>query len=43
VSDWQQKRMAKLQKADRQYWRRIIAELKKFRAAGELMVEGAKV
>jgi hypothetical protein len=38
-----QQRMAKLQQADRRYWRDIIAELKRLRAADELMPQGAKV
>jgi hypothetical protein len=38
-----QQRMAELQQADRRYWRDIIAELKRLRAAGELMPEGDKV
>ena len=33
-------RMAKYQAADRRYWRRIIAELKRLRAQGRLMPEG---
>jgi hypothetical protein len=38
-----QRRMAELQQADRRYWRDIIAELKRLRAAGDLMPEGDKV
>lgn len=38
-----QKRIAELQMADRHYWRDIIAELKVFRAAGQLMSEGDRV
>lgn len=33
-------RIAELQRADRQYWRDIIAELRQFRAARTLMTEG---
>ena len=36
-------RMAKYQAADRQYWRRIVAELKRLRAQGSLMMEGGRV
>ena len=35
--------LAELQQADRRYWRNIIAELKRLRAAGELMPEGTEV
>ncbi len=38
-----QSRIAKLQMADRYYWRDIIAELKAFRAEGKLMPEGSAV
>ena len=43
VSDWMQQRMAKLQQADRRYWREIIVELKAIRSAGKLMAEGDSV
>jgi len=38
-----QHRIAELQRADRRYWRDIIAELKQLRAAGSLMSEGNDV
>lgn len=38
-----QRRIAELQQADRRYWREVIAELKRLRAAGELRPEGDKV
>ncbi len=38
-----QRQIAELQQTDRRYWRDIIAELKRLRAAGELMPEGEKV
>ena len=38
-----QRRMADLQQADHRYWRDIVAELKRLRAAGQLMPEGDKV
>jgi len=38
-----QRRIAELQQTDRRYWRDIIAQLKRLRAAGELMPEGDKV
>ena len=41
VTDYLQARMAGFQAADRRYWRQIIAELKKLRAEGRLMPEGA--
>jgi len=41
--EWMQRRMAALQEADRRFWRDIIADLKRMRAAGELMPEGSVV
>jgi hypothetical protein len=38
-----QHRIAELQLTDRAYWRDIIAELKAFRAAGQLQLEGSRV
>jgi hypothetical protein len=38
-----QQRIARLQMADRHYWRDIIAELKALRAAGKLMPEGSAI
>ncbi len=43
VGNFFQKRMSELQGADRDYWREIIRELKQFRAAGKLMLEGESV
>jgi len=43
VSGWLQGRMARLQKADRDYWRPIIAELKRLRSQGLLAPEGQPV
>ncbi len=43
VSGWLQSRMARLQKADRDYWRPIIAELKRFRGHDLLVPEGQPV
>jgi len=43
ASRWLQSRMARLQKADRGYWRSIIAELKRFRSQGLLVPEGQPV
>ena len=43
LTAWMQRRMTALQRANRRYWRDIIAELKQFRAAGKLMPEGAEV
>jgi hypothetical protein len=43
VSGWLQGRMARLQKADRDYWRPIIAELKRLRSQGLLVPEGQPV
>jgi len=40
ASCWLQSRMAPLQRADRDYWRPIIAELKRFRSQGLLVPEG---
>lgn len=43
VNRWQQERIARLQQADRQYWRGIIAELRSLRQSGQLMIEGSAV
>ena len=43
VAELFQFRIAELQQADRQYWRKIISELKELRAAGKLMSEGETV
>jgi hypothetical protein len=43
LSAWMQKRITALQRADRRYWRDIIAELKQLRTAGKLMREGSEV
>jgi hypothetical protein len=43
VNEWMQDRIGRLQHADRQYWRGIIADLKGFRSAGTLMTEGSVV
>ena len=43
VGELFQYRIAERQRADRQYWREIIRELKKLRAAGKLMTEGEQV
>jgi hypothetical protein len=43
VSEWMQQRMIELQQGDRRYWRNIVAELKKLRATGKLMAEGAEI
>jgi hypothetical protein len=40
---WMQQRMAALQRADRTYWREIIAELKQLRADAKLMNEDSEV
>ena len=43
LTAWMQERMQRLQQADRGYWRPIIAELRQFRATGQLMPEGRTV
>ncbi len=43
IESWMQGKMAVLQKADRLYWRAVIAELRSLRAAGALMAEGSEV
>ena len=43
VSQWLQGRIGGLQKADRDYWRPIVAELKRFRSQGFLVREGQPV
>lgn len=43
IIDWIQGRIAALQRADRHYWRPIIAELKTLRATHRLAPEGAAV
>ncbi len=43
VGEFFQSRIAELQSADRQYWRKIISELKELRAAGKLKPEGETV
>jgi hypothetical protein len=43
VSGWMQQHMERLQQADRGYWRGIIAELRRLRATGQLVPEGALV
>jgi hypothetical protein len=40
---WMQQRIAALQRADRIYWRQIIAELKQLRTDGKLMKEDSEV
>lgn len=43
LTDWQQRRMALLQQADRLYWRTIIADLRQMRANARLVTEGTPV
>lgn len=43
LEDWFDGRIALLRRADRRFWRPVIDELRKLRAAGRLMVEGSPV
>jgi hypothetical protein len=43
ISAWMQNRMQKLQQADRLYWREIVADLRRLKAANQLLTVGAVV
>jgi hypothetical protein len=43
VQQWMQQRMSGFQKADREYWRPIIQELRSLRNDAKLMKEGDTV
>lgn len=43
VTAWMQERILGIQRADRGYWREIIAELRQLRATGQLIAEGIAV